>query len=205
MTELARLRLEVISFFLLAFFLSAGVVRWVWNGLARDFPRLPRFSYGRALGVVAVWGALFVLVLTMIAGARELMTPGAWKPNGMTYKLAETGKPTETSREPTEAERRRKLDELRAALWKEASGPDKVLPPSRAAAKIPEDVWKVPHASGTSYIYIPGRKLGFDPLTLVAAEPDLFVSSRYGLFSDGSIRAVTAAEIEAAFGEKGGK
>ena len=34
-----------------------------------------------------VWGSLFVLVLTMISGARELMTPGAWKKDGITYVL----------------------------------------------------------------------------------------------------------------------
>ncbi len=35
-----------------------------------------------------IWGLLFVLVLTMISGARELMTPGAWEKEGFTYVLA---------------------------------------------------------------------------------------------------------------------
>jgi hypothetical protein len=30
---------------------------------------------------------LFLLVLTMISGARELMTPGAWEKKGFTYQL----------------------------------------------------------------------------------------------------------------------
>ena len=30
------------------------------------------------------------IVLTMISGARELMTPGAWERNGVTYRLSES-------------------------------------------------------------------------------------------------------------------
>ena len=44
---------------------------------------------GKALGVVFLWGLLFVLVLTMISGARELMTPGAWEKKGLTYRLTD--------------------------------------------------------------------------------------------------------------------
>lgn len=89
LAELARLRLETISFFLLVLFLSALGVKWVWNSLRGDFPRLPRLSYGKALGLVGLWGLLFVVVLAMISGARELMTPGAWerKEGEVTYKL----------------------------------------------------------------------------------------------------------------------
>jgi len=50
---------------------------------------LPRLSFGRALAGVILWGLLFFIVLTMISGARELMTPGAWKKDGATYKLAD--------------------------------------------------------------------------------------------------------------------
>src|SRR3954454_1969876 len=66
LTDLARQRLEVISFFLLGLTASAGVIRWVWNSLRKDFPILPRLSYARALGIIVLWGLLFVLVLTMI-------------------------------------------------------------------------------------------------------------------------------------------
>ena len=87
LTDVARLRVEVISFFLMGLLLSAGVVMAVWNGLRRDFAWLPRLSYGKACGVIVLWGLLFVVVLTMISGARELMTPGAWEKEGVTYKL----------------------------------------------------------------------------------------------------------------------
>jgi hypothetical protein len=46
-------------------------------------------TYARALAAVALWGFVFVIVLTMISGARELLTPGAWEKQGATYKLKE--------------------------------------------------------------------------------------------------------------------
>ena len=89
-TRLAAARLETISFFLLVFFVSAWVIQRIWNGLSLDFPRLPRLSYGRSLGLTTLWALLFMVVLTMISGARELMTPGAWKPDGATYRLTDS-------------------------------------------------------------------------------------------------------------------
>ena len=82
-------RLQAISFFLLVFLMSALAFRAIWNYVRRDFPTLPRLSYGRAVAGVFLVGLLFVIVLTMISGARELMTPGAWRKQGATYKLAE--------------------------------------------------------------------------------------------------------------------
>lgn len=87
LSDVARLRLDAISFFLGVLLLIAWGVKGLWNALAKDFPRLPRMSYGRAIGVMSLWGLLFVIVLTMISGARELMTPGAWEKQGATYKL----------------------------------------------------------------------------------------------------------------------
>src|SRR5206468_1591007 len=113
--ESVLVRLQTISFFLLGFLLSAAAVRWLWNSLRRDFPQLPRLSFGRALAGVLLWGLLFVVVLTMISGARELMTPGAWKKQGFTYRLADDGPP---AAEPSpEAVRRQHLERLRTALW----------------------------------------------------------------------------------------
>lgn len=87
LTDLARLRIEAISFFVAVLLGSAGLVQWVWNGLRGSFTRLPRLNYPRAVGLVVLWGLLFTIVLTMISGARELMTPGAWEQRGATYKL----------------------------------------------------------------------------------------------------------------------
>ena len=66
-------------------------IQRVWNASRADFPRLPRLSFGKAVGVVFLWGLLFLLVLTMISGARELLTPGAWRKEGFTYKLDADG------------------------------------------------------------------------------------------------------------------
>ena len=87
LSESGRLRYEAISFFLVVLLLSALVVRWLWNRLAIDFPKLPRMTFGKALGVVVLWGLLFLVVLTMIAATREMMTPGVWEKQGLLYKI----------------------------------------------------------------------------------------------------------------------
>lgn len=86
-TDLAAFRLQSASFFCVVLLLSAAIVRWVWNSFANEFPRLPKLTYGKACSLVLLWGLLFIIVLTMISGARELMTPGAWQKQGATYKL----------------------------------------------------------------------------------------------------------------------
>lgn len=91
LTDIARARLEVIAFFLAVFLLSAGGVKWLWNGLRKSFTKLPHLNYWRALWLVALWGLLFTVVLAMISGARELMTPGAWEQKGATYQLKAKG------------------------------------------------------------------------------------------------------------------
>ena len=100
LTDIARMRVQTISFFAMGLLLCSWFVQLLWNYLRRDFSVLPRLNYGRALGVVILWGLLFVLVLTMISGARELMTPGAWEKQGATYRLSQDPLPT-----PQESER----------------------------------------------------------------------------------------------------
>ena len=57
----------MISAALLVILLGAGAIQWIWNAFRQDFPRLPRLGYGKAMGIVVLWGLLFVLVLTMIS------------------------------------------------------------------------------------------------------------------------------------------
>ncbi len=186
LTDTTTVRLDVISFFLLVLVLSTLAVRWLWNGLARDFPRLPRLSHRGAAGLVLVWGAAFTLVLAMISGARELMTPGAWKPNGATYTLADAS--------PTEADRRQALDALKARLWEYARANGGDLP---ATGLFPG-----PHPSGAPYVYRGGRVDPYRRGLLVAVEPDVFGGVRLALFADGTIRAATAGELESLAGGK---
>ncbi len=87
LVDVANARYEAISFFVVLLLLLALIVQRLWNSLGKDFPKLPRIGYGRALAGVLLWGLLFLLILTMISGARELMTPGAWEKTGSTYRL----------------------------------------------------------------------------------------------------------------------
>ena len=98
LSDLARMRFQTISFFLVVFLVCSWVVRLLWNSARKDFPRLPYLTYRRAITLVALWGLLFLLVLTMISGARELMTPGAWKKDGFHVQAQGRRGPGEGSR-----------------------------------------------------------------------------------------------------------
>lgn len=89
LTGETSVRLQGISFFLMGIVVSTLVVWWAWNWLRRDLTALPKLSLPGAAGLTVLWGMLFIIVLTMISGARELMTPKAWEPDGLTYKLEE--------------------------------------------------------------------------------------------------------------------
>jgi hypothetical protein len=91
--DMARMRLEAISFFLVVLLVSAKLIQWVWNGMRSNPSRFPRLTYPRSLGLVVLWGLLFIVVLAMISGARELMTLGAWQKQGATYRLKPPGDP----------------------------------------------------------------------------------------------------------------
>lgn len=86
-TDVARMRLDTLSFFLVGYLLIALMLMWLWNSLRPSFPALPRLNYWRSLRLLTIWALFFVVVLTMISGARELLTPGAWERNGATYQL----------------------------------------------------------------------------------------------------------------------
>src|SRR5690242_16296832 len=183
LTDLARMRVQGISFFLAVFLLSAAFVRLLWNRLARDFTSLPRLTYGKAVGLVVLWGLLFVLVLTMISGARELMTPGAWEKRGLTYQLAQDA-PTPVERQITE--RHRAMERLRDALWGYAEGHGKRFPPPQAKGVIPDALWTTPASGGQKYIYVGGPFPEEDAYrgTPLAYEPDAFGSDRLVLLGD---------------------
>ena len=89
LSDWAILRVQTISFFLVLFLALAVVLRLIWNALAHDFPALPVLTFKRALGGVLLLSVLLAVVLTMIAGARELLTPGAWQKQGHAYRLSE--------------------------------------------------------------------------------------------------------------------
>ncbi len=187
--ESAVQRLQAISFFLLGILLSAAVVRWLWNAVQRDFPHWPRLSFGKALAGVLLWGLLFIVVLTMISGARELMTPGAWRKQGFTYKLAEERTPTDP-----ESSRRPHLEKLRTALWHFAATHNGRFPSAGEVTAIPDELWQAPESGGRRYVYFRGLSAGYAPLPLVH-EPELDSRHRLVLQANGDILSVKREEL----------
>ena len=90
-----RAHFQTISFFLGGVLVSTLGIRWLWNGLVSDSARLPKLTLKKSFCLTMVLGLMFLIVLIMISGARELMTPGAWERTGATYSLK-----TETSETP---------------------------------------------------------------------------------------------------------
>lgn len=205
LTDVARLRVQSISFFLFVFLLSSFAIQRIWNRLASDFPVLPRLSYGKALGVVTLWGLLFLLVLTMISGARELLTPGAWEKQGFTYKLTTEKELPATGRSISDTEqdrvRIRKLDDLRLALWDYARSHDGKLPKDRDDPQVSAERWQTPDISRMRYLYVAGQQP--DKGTAVLAfEPELYGTERYVLFTNGDIRHLDREQFEKALEPK---
>ncbi|HZU99292.1 MAG TPA: hypothetical protein VFF73_21475 [Planctomycetota bacterium] len=187
LTDAASARLDTISFFLVAFLLTALGIRLLWNHLRKDFTRLPKLSYPRALSLTLVWALLFLFVLTMISGARELMTPGAWKKDGSTYRLADP---------PIDAQARvARLEALRDALWKFARAHEGRLPDTDSAEGVAESTWRVLDDSRAArFVYFGGRSAGRGAV-VVAHEPGAFGAWRYTLLSSGEIELRSADEL----------
>lgn len=193
LTEWAVQRLDAISFFLLVLFLSAGATQFVWNLLQRDFPQWPRLNYGRALCLVLIWGCLFVVVLTMISGARELMTPGAWERQGATYRV-KSAAPTDVNA-IADAERRQRLIELRTELWRYAAVHQGQFPKfDPAQSTVPAYMWQLPDLPNQRFHYVAGQSASEQP-DLLAYEPELGLPTRLVLRTDGSIVRLKSWEI----------
>jgi hypothetical protein len=190
LSDIVALRLEEISFFSILILGCALGVRLMWNSLAKDFPRLPRLSYMRSLSLTALLGLLLLLVLTMISGARELLTPGAWRKQGATYRL---------NAAVTEPVRRAALESLWLALFDYAQKHGGQFPPHDFSPEVPERLWLAPDREGTRFIYLPG--LTTEARTnLLACEPVELGEGRFALFANGEIRKLPTADILAALG-----
>lgn len=202
-TDLGAMRVQAISFFALGLLLSAAFVQAIWNWLRKDFPRLPMLSFRRACAIVALWGLLFVIVLTMISGARELMTPGAWVKNGATYKLASeatdgdieaTASAAEVHKQKQLEGRREKLNELGRALRQYATKHEGRYPDSIETSGLGENLWRLPGGIQMQYKYVPGGTTTAK-LFLVAYEPNVFDGQSFGLFADGRIVAMSFDDL----------
>jgi hypothetical protein len=184
------LRLQAISFFLLVLLICTLIVWGLWNYVRRDLQFLPRLTFGKALAGVVLWGMLCFIVLTMISGARELMTPGAWKKDGFTYKLASE---QTTADDPVET-RQRQLEKLRTALWQFAATHQGRFPVGSELHDIPDEIWLVPDGAGLRYQYVPGLSAGKES-DLLVYEPELEQSRRFAILTNGEIVSKSSAEI----------
>ena len=204
-SNLTQSRLQAISFFGVCLLGFAAVVQRIWNGLRADLPILPRLSFGKAVGLITLWGLLFMVVLTMISGARELMTPGAWEKKGWTSQLIQE---TPTAAEQEATDRYQVMVRFRAALTKyEISHDHKYpLPGVEAEQAIRKDLWLSPYANGQPLIYRggkpPSREIRSYYITPVAYEPASFGSDRLVLGDDGDILWMPIDQIERLLQEK---
>jgi hypothetical protein len=152
---------------------------------------MPRLTFLKSLGVVLLWGLLFIIVLTMISGARELMTPGAWIKQGFTYRLTPE---TRLEQSPTSLNRRRHLESLRQALWQFAATHNGQFPPQGGGDFLSRELWDVPETGGLRYLYVAGRS-ATDRTLILVYEPEIDSEQRFVLLANGDIVTMRSGEI----------
>jgi hypothetical protein len=188
LSDIARARIDALSFFIAAYLLISWLVKLLWNHLGKTFSALPRLDYRRALGLVFVTGLMFYVVLTMISGARELLTPGAWEKQGVGYRIRENGVAA-----LGKEERRSRLRELQIAIWAYAKNHDGKAPSGPFAHGVAAPLWEFP--GGGLYCLMPGVKPGGGRDILVY-EPSAAGARRFVLLADGSIEDLAEGELK---------
>lgn len=179
LTDVAAARIDALSFFLVTYLLISWAVKGIWNQLAKSFASLPVLKYRQALGVVFVTGLLFYVVLTMISGARELLTPGAWEKQGSGYRLRD-GEVVGLSKE----QRREAMGKLKSAIWDYAKASGGKAPSGPFGGEVAAELWN--YGDGGFYALVPGVKPGGGREVMVY-EPSMAGGRRFVLLSDGSI------------------
>ena len=211
LSDVARMRLSTISFFCLGFLLAAQVTRWAWNRLATEILWLPKLSYRLALVLVGAWGMAFVLVLTMISGARELMTPAAWERSGATYRLADGRAPaavadaanaTEMAAKRSRhdstgmtGERQSKLDRLGKELEQSAAANNGRFPGSFVEAGISDDLAGLPSVPKMNYVYPAAGRIWRQGI-LVVYEPNVFGDEVWAYLAGGMTARMTIDDLQ---------
>lgn len=185
----AERRIQAISFFVACLLGTAWGVKLLWNMLRRDLTQFPPLSYGKSLGLTVLWGMFFVVVLTMISGARELMTPGAWRKQGWTYTLENPPAKGIVDSRPA---RQQGLEDLRFRLWQYAASHDGHFPPEDA---IDESSWQIPSRTGLKFLYVSGGSVE-QAGRLLAFEPATDSGDRLVLLSSGIIALMSSLEVQ---------
>ena len=171
-----------------------------WNKLVEG-STWPKLSHPKAIGVAFLAGLFSFLVLVMIAGSRELLTPKAWQPNGILYKIAPQEQlsptvsaaidaekliPIDDTPEARLAVRREKLAQIRIALWYYADTHGGTFPASlvelNSSLQTPHStLWDtLPVSGGLQYVYQPEGEF-------LVAEPDLNEGPRLAINRQGII------------------
>lgn len=199
LTDFGRARFSSISFFLLLLLICTAAVQRLWNGLGRDFPLLPRLSFRGALAGVVLWGLMFIVVLTMISGARELMTPGAWVRTGFTSQLALPTTSSVQNQVAAEVTRQLQLRNnrqghlqrlgLELQRWRDQHGGQ--YPTAEQFAALPQELRRVPCDLPVEYVYRPPENFGSDVdsgRTPLIIEPAIFGDAQqFALYRSGIV------------------
>ncbi len=183
-------RWQAISFFLMTLAVTGYAVKFLWNGLARDVPSLPRLSTGSAFRVMVLGGLAFLIVLVMISGARELMTPGAWKKQGWTYRLAPS--PADPAAD-ARSSRKAAMETLRSRAWQHAALGGGELPAMEQLGSAGE----LPGFPGLHYITTANRRVETEG-RLYAYEPEFVDGPRFVLLTNGELVEMGTPELRAA-------
>ncbi|NOS69811.1 MAG: hypothetical protein HOP33_07765 [Verrucomicrobia bacterium] len=186
LNDIYRLRLQEISFFLVLLLACALVLKLLWNYVFKGFDSVPRLKFLQALCAALLFGLVMLLILTMISGIREVLTPGAWRRQGTSYRL------NDPSQEPA---RRRNLEHLRGALFEYARNHDGKFPPHDFGSEVSEKLWESPDQAGSRYIYSGGLTTN-NGSALLAVEPLNFGDHRFALIVSGEIVELPNDEIK---------
>jgi len=183
LTDVAKMRIESLSFFIAAYLLMALFVKWLWNYLAQSFDKLPALNYKRALALALISGLFLYVVLTMISGARELLTPGAWQKKGYGYKLEESA--------TSGPDRSAQALLLRDALWQFSKQNNGQFPSSLFI----DEITLTGAQNHFAYLSTSGPS---DEKNLLAYEINTTAKSRTVILTDGSIETWQTSKVKEA-------
>jgi hypothetical protein len=85
--DIYRLRFEEMSFFIVLFLACAVFLKLLWNHAVKGFPAIPRLKLRHSFSLALLLALAMLLILTMISGIREVLTPEAWRRQGSSYRL----------------------------------------------------------------------------------------------------------------------
>jgi len=185
--DIYRLRFQELSFFIFLLIVCAVLFQVMWNYATKGFDSLPSLNFRRSLCLATLFGLLMLLILTMISGIREVLTPGAWRKQGSTYRL------NDPAQQPA---RKRSIEHLRLALFDYARTHEGRFPPHDFGREVPEKLWESPDQLGSHYVYSGGLTTN-NTNSVLAFEPPNFGDQRFILLGSGEISLLSTDQIEA--------